>query len=135
MYIFLFCVMAWFIAFTLGMCKTLISTRGKFTQAALIIGVSAIFSIIVWFCMVLTGVCRKVTRDNFTFEVSPAKQCCLGPYMTTSNPEKEKMCSKVTKDEKSKSCCSRGYNGRPISFEYTPLSNSNWENERCDKSN
>ena len=67
---------------------------------------------------------------NNLFEVTPAKKCCLFPN--------EPGCENISQEEKDCVCCTScgdvpgtSFNGRPVLFEYTPESNSNWEWTRC----
>ncbi len=69
--------------------------------------------------------------DNFTFEVTPAKLCSGGPYMYSSNPEKQQLCNSITPEEMSRYTCPNGFHGAPVHFEYDPLSDDNWENNMC----
>lgn len=77
---------------------------------------------------------RRKNTENFHFEVTPAKMCDGGWYMWTSNPAKMKYCSSLTPEERTKYTCSEKsqlqglYYGRPVFFEYTPMSDNNWEN-------
>lgn len=81
--------------------------------------------------------CKQV--DNFHFEVTPAKKCEGYPYMQSSDPKLLQFCTDLLSTPKgvdeydSVNCCGGcGYVGRPLAtFEYTPESNSKWENERC----
>tara|TARA_B110000008_G_C16868759_1_gene523915 strand:+ start:288 stop:674 length:387 start_codon:yes stop_codon:yes gene_type:complete len=80
----------------------------------------------------------KVNQDNFRFEVTNAKRCEGGPYMTQSGPDHD-MCKKLLSTPKGQNKydmfnCSGEYNGRPLNFgPLTPLSNDKWENTSCDK--
>jgi len=60
--------------------------------------------------------------DNL-FEVTPAKKCCLFPN--------EPGCENITQEEKDCVCCGNGFHGRPVFYDYTPESNSNWQSTRC----
>lgn len=73
--------------------------------------------------------------DTFTlskgFTVTPEKLCEGGEYMRTSAPKEiQEMCAKYG----NKSCidCSPGFHGQPVHFEYTPMSDDNWQNQMCD---
>lgn len=80
----------------------------------------------------------KVNQDNFRFEVTPAKRCEGGAYMTQSGPDHE-MCKNLLNTPKGQNKydmfnCSGEYNGRPLNFgPLTTLSNDKWENTSCDK--
>jgi hypothetical protein len=52
--------------------------------------------------------------EGFFFQVSPAKKCCGGPYMYSSDPERQKLCSQISPEELSRVCCGAGYVGRPM---------------------
>lgn len=85
----------------------------------------------------------KCTKDNFIFEVTPEKKCDGGPYMYSSDPERQKLCASFSKADLSKYECTPGlYNGRPVwrrgTFAMTDnsigngtLSNANWANTSC----
>lgn len=67
---------------------------------------------------------------NNLFEVTPAKKCCLFPN--------EPGCENISQEEKDCVCCKgcgdtpgSSFVGRPVFFDYTPESNSNWEWTRC----
>ena len=97
-------------------------------------------------------------------EITPAKKCSLGPYLTQSGPNHE-LCqqlwsTKQGRDQIADYTCLNGqctlgsgmlppgkflknnpppgkpwgtgqYNGMPLHFEYTPESDANWNNPRC----
>ena len=76
---------------------------------------------------------------GFHFEVTPAKRCEGGPYMTQSGPDHE-MCKQLlaTKEgniQYNMYNCGSGFIGRPVHFEYTTMSDGMWENEMCHESN
>ena len=101
---------------------------------------------------VITIIVRS--KDKFRFEAPPAKVCARGLYTTNGGPN-DKMCKKMwgTKQgraEMAQANCFNGscgkasgmeqgsnpwgtgnYSGEPVKFEYTPLSNYLWQNERC----
>jgi hypothetical protein len=54
------------------------------------------------------------SSEGFFFEVTPAKRCCGGPYMYSSDPERQELCSKISPEELSRACCGNGYVGRPM---------------------
>ena len=127
---FLFMVFAWYISFTTVNIKAWMNVSdNKIAQSAVVIGFAAVYTIFVWITMKINGV--GSSKDGFTFEVTPAKQCCGGPYMYGVGTEKAKMCSKVPEESMKKSCCGKGYNGTPLQFNFTPLVDDNWENPRC----
>ena len=106
--------------------------------------------------LVIWVVVRIAHKDKFHFEVTPAKKCSEGPYMTQSGKDhelcKKMWASKEGRDQIAKysclnaQCCGSGlgeginmgdqwgsglYLGRPLHFERTPMSNHLWENEIC----
>ena len=59
--------------------------------------------------------------ENFNFQVSPEKLCDGGPYMWSSDPERQKMCSQFSQQDLNNFECSNGYVGRPVlQPEYIP---------------
>lgn len=84
------------------------------------------------------GKVAYLQTDNFHFEVTPEKLCQGFPYMQTSDPQLFSVCSKLLSTPKGNAefakynCTESGFGGAPVHFEFTPLSNDKWENERCD---
>lgn len=74
---------------------------------------------------------KQEIENSPLFEVTPSKKCEGGPYTYSSNDEIQKICSDISQDEINKVSCQPGYNGRPIHFEFTPLSDDKWTNKRC----
>jgi hypothetical protein len=79
-------------------------------------------------------------KDNFAFEVTPAKMCRGGAYMFQGDSKKAKFCQDFveTPEGKKDMCryqCSGPpglYNGYPgKKFEYTSQSDAHWNNEQC----
>ena len=72
--------------------------------------------------------------ENFHFEVTKPKLCQGGAYMYSSgDPELKQYCDNLlsTKDglaDYSSVNCGLGYEGRPVHFERTPMSDAKWEN-------
>lgn len=89
-----------------------------------------VIGVLVFFC--ISAVVSE-TSEGFLFELTPQKQCDGGPYMYSSNPAKQALCSKFTPKDLSRYECSRGYVGRPVWWDYSAESNSDWKNGRCDK--
>lgn len=90
--------------------------------------------------LLLTGVILLLnkfdyTKDDFFFEVTPEKLCGGGKYMRTSDPELQKMCSKFSKKQLDEFNCPVGFHGRPVNYQYSNMSDSNWENTICDNCN
>lgn len=94
---------------------------------------SAIFSASMLGMYVLTG----LSGESFTFEVTPGKMCQGGPYMWQGNSKTSKMCRKMAETstgqkEINRYDCGVGFMGLPEHhFDYTPISNDDWKNERC----
>ena len=74
--------------------------------------------------------------DQFHFQVTPAKRCDGGAYMTQSGPDHE-FCQQLLStqagiNEYNDFNCGPGFPGRPLPFfEYTPETNDRWESDRC----
>ena len=71
---------------------------------------------------------EKSSTDGFLYEAPLWTKCEGGPYMYSSSPELQEKCKNV---DMSKYRCSKGYQGQPINFQRTPISNDHWENEMC----
>ena len=78
--------------------------------------------------------CSKSSEDDLDLlSITPAKLCMGGDYMYSGNSWRSKMCRELLQTNHTPYGCCKGYNGqRAQSFVYTPLSNSQWKNERCD---
>ena len=76
--------------------------------------------------------------ENFSFQVSGPKLCQGYPYMQSSaSPELQKYCHHLMstpegQHEYAQMNCGNGFHGRPVHWSYTPESDHNWENTRCD---
>ena len=71
-------------------------------------------------------------KDDFFFEVTPEKLCSGGDYMNSSDPERRKLCSKFSKEQLAEYNCPVGFHGRPVNYQYSNMSDSNWNNTICD---
>ena len=79
--------------------------------------------------------------EHFLFEVSKPKLCQGGPYMRQGADQKDlrEYCDGLLSSPEGRreyaqmNCTQPGYVGRPITFNYTPMSNQNWENTMCDR--
>ena len=79
------------------------------------------------------GFYQKEGDNKFPLlEITPATECCGGPYMHSTDLETQKMCMELPDKELCTSCCKKGYNGRPIKFEYSTMSNKYFKNTMCD---
>lgn len=90
-----------------------------------------IFTLLLILVFVLTKV-GKDCKDTFDFEVTPAKLCDGGPYMYSSNPERQELCSHITNSQLAQVSCGPGFVGRPVKWDHTNMSNDKWENNMCD---
>jgi hypothetical protein len=60
-----------------------------------------------------------------------AKRCAGGPYMFSSNPKLAQACQNISNFDMAQVACGKGFIGRPVHFEYTPLSDDKWTNAQC----
>lgn len=65
------------------------------------------------------------------FSPCVSKRCAGGPYMYTSNPYLQAVCQGVSNEELAQVACGKGFNGRPVHFDYTSLSDGAWDNALC----
>ena len=72
------------------------------------------------------------TKDNFFFQLTPEKECDGGPYMYSSNADKQKLCSKFSKQDLAQYSCSPGFYGRPVHWNRNDMSDDSWNNTMCD---
>lgn len=79
-------------------------------------------------------------RNCNNFSITPAKKCMGGWYLHQGNSPEAKMCQEMANtpeglDEINRYSCGSGeFIGMPAhGFNYTPLSNSQWNNDRCKK--
>lgn len=92
-----------------------------------IVSLVVVFTVIICFNVLLSNI-----KDNFFFQLTPEKQCDGGPYMYSSNPEKQKLCAQFSAKDLSRYSCGGGeFHGRPVWYDYTAESNANWKNDRC----
>ena len=70
--------------------------------------------------------------SNPLFSPCVSKRCAGGPYMFSSDPYMQAMCASMDPGCLScKECTRAGYNGKPVQFEYSQLSNGCWGNSMC----
>lgn len=70
--------------------------------------------------------------DNPLFSPCISKRCAGGPYMFTNNPYLQKACASMDPGCLAcKECMAPGYNGKPVHFEYSTLSDGCWGNSLC----
>jgi hypothetical protein len=107
-------------------------TFAKFKNLSPIVSsyiVSFLITIVLLSVYKLTNIKHK-EKEGFHFELSKSKKCQGYPYMQSSNPELLKECAQELSTEKCR--CNAGFIGNNLNrFEYTPISNQYWENERC----
>ena len=92
-----------------------------------------IVSAIIFTCIMYLVNTSLVQKDGFHFELTPEKKCDGGDYMYTSNPSKQQLCKSFSQSDLSKYSCCGGFHGRPVWYNRTDESNSDWENTMCDK--
>lgn len=69
---------------------------------------------------------------NPLFSPCLASRCSGGPYMMTGNPYLQQVCESVPNADLAQLACGKAFRGgRPVQFDYTPLSDWQWTNERC----
>ena len=78
---------------------------------------------------------QDVDENYRLLEISPEKKCVLGPYTWgpvdsplykfCSNPANQQKIDNVT--------CQAGFYGFPVKWDYTPESDDEWKNRRCNK--
>jgi hypothetical protein len=93
-------------------------------------------ALIIFGVFMLYNYLTKDIKDNFHFELTPEKRCDGGPYMWSSSPEKQALCSKFSKEQLARYECPAGFIGRPIWREGAgniPLSDDNWQNTTCNQ--
>lgn len=85
----------------------------------------------------------QLKSEGFYFELTPEKKCDGGPYMYSSDPQRQALCSKFSKADLARYQCSYGnpeltgrmlYHGRPVWWGGAgngTLSNANWQNPSC----
>lgn len=79
----------------------------------------------------------KMSSEGF-WDVSDYAKCKGGPYFWQGDSPTSKMCRELAKTPEgrigiSNYNCPTGFAGQPGSpFYYSPLSDDNWENERCE---
>lgn len=69
-------------------------------------------------------------KHNLLLNINPIKNCCVSPNQGICNQFKEQQLNQY--------CCNNMYGmpkgtfvGRPLRFDYTPESDRNWQNKRC----
>lgn len=72
------------------------------------------------------------------WDVSPFAKCKGTNYMWQGDSDEAKYCRELAETPEGR-CgissynCPKGYNGQPnLPFQYTPISNDDWQNERCE---
>jgi hypothetical protein len=82
----------------------------------------------------------KLNKSSETFwDISPAARCKGGPYMWQGDSQNAKLCREMAESPEGRAMissynCPTGQIGVPkVPFEYSVLSNDNWEDERIIK--
>jgi len=112
--------------------KKFITTKDSYLHLSSFLMASfvATLSFVITYKFGKIGTCQT---DNFHFEVSPEKKCRGYPYMQSGDPKLLEECTKFLSSEEGKKTksCDGMYVGKPTKFEYTPETNDQWENKRC----
>jgi hypothetical protein len=96
-----------------------------------------IMAIVYALCLAAVYYVTGMNKKNEGFEITPGARCRGGPYMWQGDSETAKMCRGMAQSEEGRCAiasqsCPNGYVGTPeLPFEYTPLSDSKWQNARC----
>lgn len=74
--------------------------------------------------------------ERFHFELPLSKKCQGFPYMQSSDPKLSQQCAEMLstaqgRHDYAQVNCGTGFNGRPVKFDRTAMSNHMWENELC----
>ena len=69
---------------------------------------------------------------NPLFTPCLAKRCSGGPYMFSDNPRLRTACAGISSHDMAQCACGKGFKGKPVHFDYTPISDAKWSNEMCD---
>lgn len=99
-----------------------------------------LISLLCTFVIISLYYITPLTQSSEKFwDVSEYAKCRGGSYMWQGESSEAKLCQDLANTPEGR-CgissynCPVGYNGIPkLPFEYTPLTNDEWENERCDK--
>jgi hypothetical protein len=88
-------------------------------------------------CIVSVFFISKIEDKEGFWDITPPATCAGGPYFWQGDNENSRMCRELSSTPEGMIAIS-GYNcptglvGRPgLPFYYTPLSNDEWQNERC----
>jgi hypothetical protein len=130
------CFIISFIIITV-LAKLLMGKYGYYRKNSLPMYIGSILILGLILCAIaqVTG----ITKETFLTEFHGPKFCKGGAYLFQGDSAESKYCrSFYESPEGLKQVCNYNcgkdqHNGYPIKhFEYTPLSNSQWKNERCD---
>lgn len=96
----------------------------------------------VFFVMFSAGIYFIASMDKLSegfWDIDPSLKCMGGAYMYTGDSDYARKCQAMASTPEGKcaidatSCGEKGIIGRPgLGFEYTPLSDDNYHNARCD---
>ena len=79
----------------------------------------------------------KIENSEGFWDITPPATCAGGPYFWQGDDENSRKCRELASTEEGRIAissynCPTGLVGRPgLPFYYTPISDDNWENERC----
>lgn len=98
---------------------------------------SKIFFLCIYIAIMVTLVffnVRTSKKENYRLlEITPSKKCVLGPY-TWGKPDSPlyKFCSSPeVQQDVARQTCPHGFYGVPVNWNYTPESDDQWKNRRC----
>lgn len=92
------------------------------------------------YTLVMVGIffLSKIQTSEGFWDVSLPAKCKGGPFFWQGDSETSKMCRELAETPEGKVAisgynCPVGYVGQPgLPFYYSPLSDDNWKNERCE---
>lgn len=96
----------------------------------------AIYTVVIIFCYWVAQL--FCSNSEGFWDVSPFAKCKGTQYMWQGDSAEAKLCREMADTTEgrigiSSYNCPKGYNGQPsLPFYYTPLSDDNYENERCE---
>ena len=127
-----------FIIFFLATNNFYVDLESNTKRGIMLFTSAAVFSLFFVGYSQLTGVFKN---EGFSSEspLSRAKLCRGGAYMNQGDSERAKFCRKLASTPSglaaiSRVSCGAGFvgGGEGSNFKFTPISNGNWQNERCD---
>jgi hypothetical protein len=121
-----FCILVFLVFYIFSKSGNYISVHLNINLDIILLLLAAVFTGVIYLL--------KKMNDNgegFHFELTPEKKCDGGPYMYSSDPERQKLCSQFSPEDLSKYECCPGFHGRPVWWNRDSESNDNWSNQMC----